>query len=87
MTLINGLIIVIVTGLLTRWLSRPKTKVDIDEVKIKAQSESLDVILKSQEILQQLLHPLQLEIDQLRQEINEMKPFLCKNTDCTNRKK
>ncbi len=87
MNLFTSILLVVATGLITRYLTRRKTNVDIDEIKIKAQSEQLDVILKSQSILKELTEPLQIEINQLRKEIDELKPFICKVENCINRKK
>ena len=87
MNLLSSISLVIATGLITRYLTRRKTNTDIEEIKIKAKSESLDIILKSQSILKELTEPLQAEINQLRLEINELKPFICKAENCKNRKK
>lgn len=87
MNILTSILLVLITGLITRYLTRRKTNVDIDEIKIKAQSEQLDVIIKSQSILKELTEPLQIEINQLRKEIDELKPLICKVENCKNRKK
>jgi len=87
MNLLSSIALVIATGLITRYLTRRKTNTDIEEIKIKAKSESLDVILKSQAILKELTEPLQNEINQLRVELDSLKPLICKMENCQNRKK
>jgi len=87
MNSLSSIALVIATGLITRYLTRRKTNTDIEEIKIKAKSESLDVILKSQAILKELTEPLQNEINQLRVELDSLKPLICKMENCQNRKK
>jgi predicted RNase H-like nuclease (RuvC/YqgF family) len=66
-----------------------KRKVRAEASKLEAEEVGVEFenMLKYNKIFQELTEPLKQQIEELRKEIDSMKPFLCYKIECLNRLK
>ena len=64
-----------------------RRKLDSEREKIKAdtQGAELENVIKMQKILEQMTEPLKVKIQQLEAKVDEMRPYMCKKENCSNR--
>lgn len=66
--------------------TKKKTAAETEELRVRAEGEVLANLKASQSILKEMLQPLENEVLRLKNEIEKMKPFICKVQNCPNRK-
>lgn len=87
---IIGGVAAIVTGSFAvfnnRKANRDKLVAETEELKARTQSEFITSLVQSQNMLKEMMQPLEEKIKNLEDELEKMKPWLCKKVNCPNRK-
>ena len=75
----------IITFFLTNRSNKKKNAYEIENIKVETESNVLDNLIKSKDLLAELTKPLQDQINELKKQIEELKKNVCYKTNCTNR--
>lgn len=76
-----------IVGILSVIYSRRKNRAEANKIDVESSSMELDNYKKMRDIITTELQPYIHKIEQLENQINELKNSICLNKDCPNRKK
>ena len=74
-----------IVGTLSVIYSRRKNRAEANKINVESSSIELDNYKKMRDIITTELQPYLYEIEQLKDEVKNLKDFICRNKDCMNR--